>query len=1148
MKILELHLRNIASIEKADIDFEHDRGLTDPDTGEAAQKFLIFGDTGTGKTVLLDGIAMALFGKTPRTEGIANKTRNTYTGVNGNEINITSIEQYTRLGITEADECYSEVIFTSNDGVDYRAKMQLGLSKKKNGEYKNVKKWLLKIGEADWIEGDKQCSKAIEQAIGMNFEQFNRMAMLAQGQFASFLCGGREERADILEKLTNTSLFSEYGKAIKSLYDKRKKECDIAENVFKNAKGFIMSDEDVKKYECQIEEESAKEKAASSEKKVLSEKISLIAKIEEGAKKRDTAAKRLAELKRMTECEEYLSMTTLCKDWDETDNERKSLADLLASLSTLEQAVQEEEQLKATFATLASDLAWREAESGKEEARIAKEQEWIAAFAERDTLYTEAKVTQSELAQHTRECDNLKTLYKEKQDAEAIVEELEKAEKQAEAEKQRAGDAVKAVQKAIDELSQQRDTLKPKEMDEETRQLSLLRNAYNNLRKDYNEWCKQRAEKEEREKELAKLTETLLTRQNEQHTALNANDKAQKEYARAMSRFATINASLDEKLDALRKQISAGQADICPLCGQKIADTILTREQFAAIVAPYEIEQREARNAAEQTQKALNAAVKAVSETEGQMKTLRDTLNKLTKNINDNGVQIAQRMAKADVIADDANLSIDVKLAQIDEREQILQAKRLQVEELQRTINVKLEEKKPIDEALNAAAGKLAAASEKVTLNCNRIKELGEKATKATVETHQLEKRIDAKLRLWFPNWRDDSKDTAARLERESTEYISRKKSAIESKAALDLQQAQLKNFRSVHDAIASSHHEWTAQAETKEYHCDDLTAEWNRLSAQCSTLSGTLAHCRQTIAHCNEVLDAWRTKSGKNNDYLMALTEKREQVVEARRHIEETASDIKIWQKGLNDATETITEAHKTLGLTEGEAVPDKTETEKLFCEAEAAEKEANQLVTEAKTKIDSDKGFRKKLAEAEAIYEKAKKEYDHWSVLNKRFGGDRFRNLVQTYILRPLLNNANLYLRQITERYTLTCSEENEQLSILVLDRYNRNEVRSAAVLSGGEKFMISLALSLALSSLNRPDMNVNILFIDEGFGTLDQECLNSVMTTLGKLGDMSGQSGRRVGIISHREELLGCIPNKIKLSKIGEGRSKVEIVYEP
>ena len=88
-----------------------------------------------------------------------------------------------------------------------------------------------------------------------------------------------------------------------------------------------------------------------------------------------------------------------------------------------------------------------------------------------------------------------------------------------------------------------------------------------------------------------------------------------------------------------------------------------------------------------------------------------------------------------------------------------------------------------------------------------------------------------------------------------------------------------------------------------------------------------------------------------------------------------------------------------------------------------------------------------------------------------------------------------------------------------------------------------MISLALSLALSSLNRPDMNVDILFIDEGFGTLDEKSLDSVMSTLERLQEIAGQNGRRVGVISHREELDERIPVQIRVVKKGEGRSRVE-----
>lgn len=92
-----------------------------------------------------------------------------------------------------------------------------------------------------------------------------------------------------------------------------------------------------------------------------------------------------------------------------------------------------------------------------------------------------------------------------------------------------------------------------------------------------------------------------------------------------------------------------------------------------------------------------------------------------------------------------------------------------------------------------------------------------------------------------------------------------------------------------------------------------------------------------------------------------------------------------------------------------------------------------------------------------------------------------------------------------------------------------------------------MISLALSLALSSLNRQNMNVNILFIDEGFGTLDEKSLDSVMSTLEKLREIAGQSNRRVGIISHREELYERIPVQIRVEKRGESRSVVRLLKD-
>ena len=130
MKIRKLHIRNIASIEQGDIDFGN--GLRDAVNGETAPLFLISGDTGAGKTVILDCISMALYKKTPRLDSVTNITKNDYVNAEGETLRVASIEQYTRLGISERDPSYSEVEFEGNDGVIYHARLTLGMHRSRN--------------------------------------------------------------------------------------------------------------------------------------------------------------------------------------------------------------------------------------------------------------------------------------------------------------------------------------------------------------------------------------------------------------------------------------------------------------------------------------------------------------------------------------------------------------------------------------------------------------------------------------------------------------------------------------------------------------------------------------------------------------------------------------------------------------------------------------------------------------------------------------------------------------------------------------------------------------------------------------------------------------------------------------------------------
>ena len=172
-------------------------------------------------------------------------------------------------------------------------------------------------------------------------------------------------------------------------------------------------------------------------------------------------------------------------------------------------------------------------------------------------------------------------------------------------------------------------------------------------------------------------------------------------------------------------------------------------------------------------------------------------------------------------------------------------------------------------------------------------------------------------------------------------------------------------------------------------------------------------------------------------------------------------------------------------------------------------------------------------------AAFEQAEKEWLKWDSLCKIFGdkeGKTFRVIAQSYVLRELLAHANTFLRNFSDRYELVCQNS---LTILVRDLYYGGMARPVDLVSGGESFIVSLALALGLSSLNRNSLSADILFIDEGFGTLDPTVLEVVMNTLGRLQALGD---RRVGVISHVEALRERIPVKILVEKIDNTTSRV------
>lgn len=167
-------------------------------------------------------------------------------------------------------------------------------------------------------------------------------------------------------------------------------------------------------------------------------------------------------------------------------------------------------------------------------------------------------------------------------------------------------------------------------------------------------------------------------------------------------------------------------------------------------------------------------------------------------------------------------------------------------------------------------------------------------------------------------------------------------------------------------------------------------------------------------------------------------------------------------------------------------------------------------------------------------------------WSRMSDLIGsadGKKFRNYAQQFTLDVLLGYANAHLNHLSRRYQLERIQNpaSPSLALLVRDQDMGGEMRSVHSLSGGESFLVSLALALGLASLSSNRVRVESLFIDEGFGSLDAETLRVAMDALDGLQAM----GRKVGVISHVQEMTERISTKILVQPAAGGRSTISVV---
>lgn len=202
----------------------------------------------------------------------------------------------------------------------------------------------------------------------------------------------------------------------------------------------------------------------------------------------------------------------------------------------------------------------------------------------------------------------------------------------------------------------------------------------------------------------------------------------------------------------------------------------------------------------------------------------------------------------------------------------------------------------------------------------------------------------------------------------------------------------------------------------------------------------------------------------------------------------------------------------------------------------------ELQKQIWDQEKRIEIDTQNKAKQKSSQEVLDALNKDLSLWSKMNMLIGdaqGKKFSNFVQDLTLRQLLEYGNQRLRGFSDRYLLDVSNDSDGLK--VIDTYMGNSKRSVSSLSGGETFKLSLALAFGLSDLAARNVEIESLFIDEGFGSLDPESLDQAISIL---ENMQNESNKSIGIISHVGELKDRIGTKIKLVRTGAGYSTIEI----
>ncbi|HDQ07850.1 MAG TPA: hypothetical protein ENN44_03615 [Methanoculleus sp.] len=1089
MKIQKITLKNLNSLAGTwTLDLSHP-AYTDDGI------FAITGPTGAGKTTILDAVSLALYGRTPRLSRISTST---------NEIMHR-----------QAADCLAEVEYLTATGTYRCTWAQERAHRKADGNLQQPRHEIADAATGEILATKKrEVQQLVEESCGMDYERFTRSVMLAQGAFAAFLHASPDERSPLLEQITGTEIYSEISIAVHTRTRTEREELAVLKA---EAEGIILLSPEERERLYQSRTDLAVAGAALTEE---------IATVRDGIVWHRDMARITTEISAIgAERADLVEQTALAQEGLrrlETDARAAALQGDYRSLATL-RAAQDHDHLALE--------GHREDLTALREARLQAESE----VSKQQAALTGARAAAGAMAPVLREAREFDLRIKA---ASERVDELDQAFREEEEGWTQAAAALRQILAAGirggtgDEsgsfLAAQGITGAPaEEYGALCRAAVTLSGTPDDAAADAGGALTHACD--ETERRITELQASLAAVPSYRDPAVIRREETAAQQAKTrlilllegigrLQQDRDRRAELAARIRETERDLEAGKAAL-GVCRKRMNDKerlIREMEENArnvAIIKNYEEERRHLREGEAchlcgatshpfTTGDGLprDGTEELQREQEALARIREEDTSLRTAIVRGESVLEGARREQADI---DARAEAARSTWAVACRENGLDAGAADQSEEVRSALGGIEERFLRIEAEErgvAACTHILRATETLILHCRQAVAARQKW------------RVSASRRA------EGAADLSCLRERRRLLPLDSDPATMEERMSREIRMAE------------------EAMETAREDHMAALHAITGR-EGEMRNLEGALLHRGKEIAQKERSFAAMLGNAGftGEEEFVSSLLSPGERAV-----LETERSRLTAWGAGLDGRVRSAF-AEREAHLLRSRPSAVMAALKEGLTALSAAHEENAAAIGEVRQQLTSDERERARSGEQQRRIDCQRAETDRWEQLHTLIGsadGKKFRNYAQGLTFERMVAAANRQLRVMSDRYILVRSAETP-LDLSVIDNYQGGRIRSTRNLSGGESFLVSLALALGLASMASGRVRVDSLFLDEGFGTLDDDALEMALSTLTSLRDQ----GKLIGVISHVPALKERIGTTISVRRSGGGTSVLE-----